>query len=168
MIRMDFAEVRVSAAAGAPVMLLRESSGERFLPIWISATAGSAVLSAREEARTDHPSTHELLVEVLAVLDGVLERVEIIDEHEGVFQGQLLVNGHMLPCRVTDGVALALRCHVGVWVSDEVLARCGVVAVPESPDGVLLGETDEQMELFREFLDSVSADDFTDETDDDS
>ena len=42
------------------------------------------------------------------------------------------------------------------------------MAVPESPDGVLLGETDEQMELFREFLDSVSADDFTDETDDDS
>lgn len=162
MIRVDFAEVRVSAAAGAPVMLLREVDGDRYLPIWINAAAGSAVLSARELVSTDYPSSHELLIEVLSILDGILERVEITDEEEGVFQAQLLVNGVVVPCRVSDGVALALRSHVGLWVSDDVIERCGVVAVPDSTQGTLLGESDVEMEMFREFLDSVSADDFTD------
>ncbi len=168
MIRVDFAEVRVSAAAGAPVMLLREVDGDRYIPVWISAAAGSAVLSAREDAKTDYPTSHELLIEILSILDGLLERVEITDEQEGVFQAHLLVNGIVVPCRVSDGVALALRSHVEMWVDDDVIERCGVAALPEGTQGAVLGESDEEMELFREFLDSVSADDFTDDPESES
>lgn len=164
MIKLEFVEVRVSAAGGGPVMLLKEAGGQRFLPVWITATAGSAVLGAKEPRTDDNPSTHDLLLDTLSVTYAVIERLQIVDESDGVFSAQLIINSVVVPCRVSDGVTLALRSGVGIWVEADLLERCGVLAVPKAEPGMALGEADEEVELFREFLDSVSADDFTDET----
>ena len=77
MIPMLFSEVRVTAVADTPVLLLREQQGERHLAVWITAAGGNAILSALEDSDEEHPSTHDLMIDALAVLDAVVEAVHI-------------------------------------------------------------------------------------------
>ena len=79
MIPMIFSEVRVTSVADTPVLLLREAQGERYVPIWISAAGANAILSALEDPPDEHPSSHDLIVHLVAALDGVVEEVSITD-----------------------------------------------------------------------------------------
>lgn len=151
-----FSEVRVSSVADTPVLVLRELDGGRRLPVWISAAAGAAILSALEAEDTDHPGTHDLLLEVLATQNALVEGLRIIGCTEGVYDAELDVNATAITCRVSDGVALAVRCGAPIWISDELLGELGL---PERP-GPAAGSAADEVEQFREFLANVNADDF--------
>ncbi len=160
MIPMIFSEVRVTAVADTPVLLLRETRGDRYLPIWISAVGANAVLSALEDAPDEHPTTHDLLVDALAAVDTVVEEVRIVDVVDGVYTASLLINGTAVACRASDGIAVALRCGAGILVAESVLDRVGAAPQLEDPGAVLGGGSDEQLEQFRAFLDTISPEDF--------
>ena len=57
--------------------------------------------------------------------------------------------------RPSDAIALALRAEVAIKVADAVLDAVGVAPDPEQPP---IGE--DQVQEFRQFLDSVNPDDF--------
>ncbi len=54
-------------------------------------------------------------------------------------------------CRPSDSVAVALRIGVPIFVDEAVLAEAGLVM----PD-----EREDEVEKFKEFLDTISPDDF--------
>ncbi|GIS81342.1 MAG: hypothetical protein CM1200mP14_29080 [Gammaproteobacteria bacterium] len=67
----------VDGTTNTPVVMLKELSGERVLPIWIGPGEASAIateLAAMEFAR---PLTHDLLCTVMKQLGGSLQRVII-------------------------------------------------------------------------------------------
>lgn len=157
MIHMLFSAVRVSALGDVPVLLLREASGSRSLAIWINAAAGAAILSALEAEEPGHPSTHDLIVELLATQDAVIEAVHLLGEEDGVYKAELVVSGTAVTCRVSDGVALALRCGAPIYAVDALLDAC----VPaEGEQEAPAANPDDQLEQFREFLDRINPDDF--------
>jgi bifunctional DNase/RNase len=156
LIPMIFSEVRVTGVADTPVLLLREARGDRYLPVWISAAGANAILSALEDAPDEHPASHDLIVALLAALGAVVDEVRIIDVVEGVFTAQMRVGEATVACRVSDGVAVALRCAAAISVSESVLDRAGTLVRPGDP-----GEgSDAQMEQFRAFLDTLRPEDF--------
>ncbi|QIK73450.1 bifunctional nuclease family protein [Propioniciclava coleopterorum] len=160
MIPMIFSEVRVTAVADSPLLLLREARGERYLPIWISAAGANSILSALEDAPDDNPGTHDFIIEALAALDAVVTEVHILDIVEGVYTAAAVVSGHTVPCRASDGVALALRCGATVLAREEVLDKAGTTVAADVPEASLGGGSDEQMEQFRAFLDTINPEDF--------
>lgn len=155
MIRLLFSEVRVTPEAATPVLVLKEADGPRHLAVWISAAGGNAVLSALEESDQDRPTTHDLMLEALSVLDAVVEHVRITGFHDGHFTAEASVNGHAVACRVSDGVALALRSGAPIFAPESLLDQVGLVLGDEAS-----GDPEEQVEQFREFLDQINADDF--------
>lgn len=161
MIQMLYSEVIVSALGGSPVLILKEASGPRNLAVWISAAAGAAIVSALETDEPGHPATHDLLIAALAATDAVIEAVNIVAENDGVFDAHLIVNDTAVACRVSDGVALALRCGAPIYAGDELLQACTVPPAADA-DPKTVGDADNQVEQFREFLDQVNPDDFTD------
>lgn len=156
MIQVLFSEVRVTPLADTPVLVLRELEGWRRLPIWITASAGAAILSALEAEDPEHPSTHDLLLELLATQNVVIEAVRIVGCVEGVYQAEIVVNATTVTCRVSDGVALALRSGAPIHVTAELLAEAGVGG--ERPTDAP-ADADE-VEQFRAFLANVRAEDF--------
>ena len=50
--------VRVEVPSSAPMLLLKESDGQRYLPIWIGATEASAIVNALEGIVAPRPMTH--------------------------------------------------------------------------------------------------------------
>ena len=163
MIPLLFSEVRVTTVADTPVLLLREAAGSRQLAVWIGAAGGHAILSALEPPAEEHPTAHDVLLDALSVLGAVVEEVRITGVTDGVYSAELSVKGNAVPCRVSDGVALALRGGAQILVADEVLQAVGLDLVAAPPEATLLDGDTVQMERFRAFLDTITPEDFTGE-----
>lgn len=151
---MQVIEVRIETEQGSPLLLLREVDGERELAIWMTTTSAAAILAALKPADEDHPSSHELMINLINLLGGEISVVHIVGQQEGVFYAELIVDGRPVPARPSDAIAIALRAGLAIKVAEGVLDAVGL-----TPSHGLGGE--EQVEQFRQFLDSVNPDDFS-------
>ena len=152
MSEMRVVGVRVELPANQPILLLRETSGDRYLPIWIGSVEATAIALEQQGVKPARPLTHDLLKDVIAGLGRRLEQVRITDLQEGTFYAELIFDGGVkVSARPSDSVALALRTGVPIHADERVLAEAGLII----PD-----EQEDEVEKFREFLDQVSPDDF--------
>ena len=62
---MDVVGVRVEMPSNQPIVLLREVTGERYLPIWIGAVEATAIAFAQQGVTPPRPLTHDLMRDVL-------------------------------------------------------------------------------------------------------
>ena len=135
-----------------PIVLLREVTGDRYLPIWIGAMEATAIAFAQQGVTPPRPLTHDLMRDVLAATGQRLEEVRIVDMQDGIFFAQLVFDGGAeVGARPSDSIALALRTGSRIVCAEAVLEEAGL-AVPV--------EQEDEVERFREFLDHVSPDDF--------
>ncbi|WGL50584.1 bifunctional nuclease family protein [Nocardioides sp. BP30] len=149
---VDVLGVRVEMPSNQPLVLLREVTGERYLPIWIGAVEATAIAFAQQGVVPPRPLTHDLLKDILEATGNELAEVQIVDVKDGVFFANLVfASGVEVSARPSDSIAIALRTGARVVCADEVLAEAGV-AVP--------AEQEDEVERFREFLDQVTPEDF--------
>ncbi|KAA1415934.1 bifunctional nuclease family protein [Nocardioides humilatus] len=149
---VDVMGVRVEMPSNQPIVLLREVSGERYLPIWIGAVEATAIAFAQQGVVPPRPLTHDLMKDILAATGNELTQVRITDVKDGVFYATLVFgSGAEVSARPSDSIALALRTGTAIYCADEVLDEAGL-AVP--------AEQEDEVERFREFLDHVSPEDF--------
>lgn len=158
MVELRVAGIRVELPLNQPVLLLKEVDGDRYLPVWVGSVEAAAIANEQQNVRPARPMTHDLLKDVIAGLGGTLERVVItemqtVTESGGrIFVAELVFAGDIhVSARPSDAVALALRAEVPVYAEDAVIDEVGV----EIP-----GEQEDEVEKFREFLDTISPDDF--------
>lgn len=149
--KLDVIGVVMDWAGQVPTVLLREQDGSRQLTIWVGHAEARAILTAMEGQVPPRPLTHDLMTELLAELGHTDLEGRITEVNDGVFNGELHVDGHVVTARPSDLIALAVRAGMPLTCAEQVLEVAGVTdeAVPE-----------DDVEKFREFLDNVNADDF--------
>jgi bifunctional DNase/RNase len=144
--------VRVEMPSNQPIVLLRESQGDRYLPIWIGAVEATAIAFAQQGVVPPRPLTHDLLKDVLEATGQSLEEVRILEVKDGIFYAELAFgSGAVVSARPSDSIALALRTDTRIVCSESVLAEAGLAVAAEQED---------EVERFREFLDHVTPEDF--------
>jgi bifunctional DNase/RNase len=149
--------VRVEMPSNSPIVLLKESAGKRYLPIWIGAMEATAIAFAQQGVVPPRPLTHDLLKDVLQSLQRRLEQVQITDLSDGVFFATLVFDdGTEVSARPSDAIALALRTGSPIVGASEVLDEAGILIEDEQED---------EVEKFREFLDNITPEDFEGEGD---
>ena len=149
---VDVIGVRVEMPSNQPIVLLREVTGDRYLPIWIGAVEATAIAFAQQGVVPPRPLTHDLLKEVVEATGNTLDEVRITDVKDGVFYASLVFgSGVEVGARPSDSIALALRTGSRIVCADDVLEEAGL-AVPD--------EQEDEVEKFREFLDHVTPEDF--------
>ncbi len=153
---LDVIGVRVEMPSNQPIVLLREVTGERYLPIWIGAVEATAIAFAQQGVTPPRPLTHDLMKDLLEATGTELTEVRITDVKDGVFYAALVLSGSTedgteVSARPSDSIALALRTGARIVCADEVLDEAGL-AVP--------AEQEDEVERFREFLDQVTPEDF--------
>ena len=137
------------------VVLLLDAAADLAVPIVIGAREASAIAMAQAGLVTPRPMTHDLLRDLLGAVGFELERVEIVALDGGIFFAELVLsNGVRLDSRASDAIALAVRTDSPVLCSAEIVAAAGVEIVDV--------EQQREVEKFRDFLDHVTAEDFTD------
>ncbi|CAM3553960.1 bifunctional nuclease family protein [Isoptericola cucumis] len=136
------------------VVLLLDAAANLAVPIVIGAREASAIAMAQAGLVTPRPMTHDLLRDLLGAVGVELERVEIVALDGGIFFAELVLsNGTRLDSRASDAIALAVRTESPVLCSAEIVAVAGVEVVDV--------EQQREVERFRDFLDHVTAADFT-------
>lgn len=143
--------VRFEEPEYAPVLILHEKDGGRYVPIWIGAAEAAAISLQQQGVQPSRPLTHDLVAALLETFSHPLEHVEIVGVSEGTFIAEMVFDGKRVSARPSDAVAVALRTSSPVMVSREVLDEVGISLVEQG---------EEEVEAFREFLDQVSPDDF--------
>ncbi len=155
MIEMSLAGVRVELPSNQPIVLLKEESGERYLPIWIGAAEAAAIAFALQGVVTPRPMTHDLMKNVLEEVGAAVDRIVITDLREGTFYAviRLHQNGtvHEISSRPSDAIALAVRYECPIFADEDVLSEASIL-IPT--------EEEEEVERFREFLNTVEPEDF--------
>jgi bifunctional DNase/RNase len=149
---VDVVGVRVEMPSNQPIVLLRETSGERYLPIWVGAVEATAIAFAQQGVVPPRPLTHDLLKDVLTATGHELAEVQITEVRDGVFYATLILgDGIEVSARPSDSIALALRTGSRIVCAEAVLDEAGL-AVPD--------DQEEEVERFREFLDQINPEDF--------
>jgi bifunctional DNase/RNase len=157
-IPMEVIGVRVEMPSNQPIVLLKEIDGSRFLPIWVGAVEATAIAFAQQGVEPPRPLTHDLMNNLVELLDATLTAVHLTEIKDGIFYATMLLRdskgGQLsISARPSDAIALAVRSHSNILATEELLDEIGI----EIPQGD--GENQE-VEKFREFLDQINPEDF--------
>jgi uncharacterized protein len=145
--------VRVELPLNNPIVLLKEVDGDRYLPIWIGQPEATAIAYVQQGMQFDRPLTHDLLRDVVTALGAKLESVQITEMRDRLYYADLVFeSGVRVSARPSDAIALALRAGATIYGEESVLDEAGVI-IPDEQE-------DDEVEKFREFLDTISPDDF--------
>ena len=145
-----------------PIVLLKTSKGNKFLPIWIGHAEAAAILMKLQGADTPRPMTHDLLSDMLAELNAEIARITVTELRENTFYAQITLKAAAseieIDSRPSDALALAVRSDAPIFAADKVIEESGIEFEHEVED------QEEVVEKFKEFLDEVSPDDFMTES----
>lgn len=134
----------------APVVVLKDASGDIHLPIWIGIAEATSIASAIKQLNMARPLTHDLMSEALHQLGARVERVVITDLKDSTYFAELVVavgdRAIVLDSRPSDAIALAVRADAPILVVEKVLmeAKTAVVVSGEAGEGA--SETSESAE----------------------
>ena len=153
-VHVELAGITLDPRSKSPVILLRDESEERVLPIWVGPFEANAIIAEREHLPVPRPLTHDLLKRVILSLGHKLQRLVITEVRDNVYYAALHLVGNggetVIDCRPSDGIALALRFNAKIYVNEEVLIH------EESKQHAELLNLDS----LSSFIDNLSPDDF--------
>lgn len=157
MIEMKVAGIALDAATRIPIVLLRDATERRALPIWIGQSEARAILTALENQPSPRPLTHDLLVNFIEEWGITLERIVIHSLQDNTFYAILTARqGEVkkeIDARPSDAIALALRTNCPIWVMEEVIADASIPVDRDADEA--------ERQAFREFLDRIRPEDFS-------
>lgn len=146
-----------------PIVLLKTAEGNRFLPIWIGPAEAGAILMKLQNAQSPRPMTHDLFTSVLGELDAKVEKISVTDLKENTFYAVITLakegGGEIeIDSRPSDAIALAVRSNAPIYASDDLIEESAIEFDEQDPD-----QAEDMVNQFKEFLDTVTPDDFATE-----
>ena len=150
---MSVAGIALDAASRSPIVLLRDPSGRRQVPIWIDQAQAQNIMAGLTGQTPPRPLSHDLMVSLLELGGLSLERVVINTIEESTFRAVMKLSNAAgesseLDARPSDAIALALRTGSGIWMLEEVVADASIAVDAEA-------DAEDQAD-FRRFLDGTS------------
>jgi bifunctional DNase/RNase len=166
MVEVEIDSIRVSLMSQQRIVILKELESERFLPIWIGPYEAEAITLSLQDVEVQRPLTHDLLRNVLNQLGAEVLRVNITELRDEVFYAHIVisVNGAEMEIdsRPSDALALAVRVHVPVFVSESVMDEASSVPEEDIEGAQVEGEPDERLDVFKDFVQTLDLDDLED------
>lgn len=188
MIETTVESIRVSLVTQQRVVILKEVEGDRHLPIWIGAYEAEAIAMELQGVTPTRPLPYDLMQTLLTELNASVDQVVIGDLNDQVFYARIIIttNGSTIEVdsRPSDAIALAVRTGSRILVDESVMDSAGV-SIEDDDDPAALTATslssdptdsdaapeserseaapaasDEQLSVFRDFINSLDLDDF--------
>ena len=155
MIEMKVAGIAIDAASRSPIVLLKDATDRRALPIYINQDQAKAIIGALENQTPPRPLTHDLIVNILEAWNLTLDRVVIHSIQHSTFYAVLSVQqGEIkkeIDVRPSDAIAIALRTNSPIWVMEEVVADASIPVDRDADEA--------EQRAFREFLANLRPED---------
>ena len=65
MVEMSVAGLALDASNRNPIVLLRDPSGRRQVPIWIDHAQAHSIMSGIQDTESENPQSHDLMIALL-------------------------------------------------------------------------------------------------------
>jgi len=167
--------IRVSLMSQQRIVILKEKDSERYLPIWIGVYEAESITIALQEVEVARPLTHDLIKNIFTELNARVIRIEVIALREDTYFGNIVaeVNGQIIniDSRPSDALAIAVRTHVPILVSESVMDTAGIIPeedmqnqdevtdLPESDISAQeIEEGEDRLSIFQDFLNQLDLD----------
>jgi uncharacterized protein len=145
-----------------PIVLLKTTEGNKFLPIWIGHPEAAAILMKLQGANTPRPMTHDLVTDLLEKLEARVTRIAVTELQDNTFYALITVaidgSEIEIDSRPSDAIALAVRSGAPIFAADSVIEESGIEFEHEDVN------EEEVVEEFKKFLDEVKPEDFSAES----
>ena len=147
MVEMSVAGIALDAASRTPIVLLRDPSGRRQVPIWIDQAQAHNIMAGLQSSESPRPLSHDLMAALLLAGDLTLQRVIIHAIEDDTFRAVLKLSRDAPPneqedseeeddidvdARPSDAIALAVRTGSGIWMLEEVVAEASIAVDAEA------------------------------------
>jgi len=154
--------IRASLMSNQRVVLLKDTSAERYLPIWIGPFEAEAIAMALQHVKPPRPMTHDLLKSILDEIKVKVSHVLVSELTENTFHALIMMDiedRHLeIDARPSDAIALATRYGVPIYVEEAVMNEAGITPSAElEPLEPATPEEKQQLSAFRDFLDSLDS-----------
>lgn len=161
---MSIAGIGIDASNRNPMILLRDPSQRRQVPILIDHGQAHNIMAGIERANPLHPLSHDLMMSLLKAGGLHLEKVIIHAIEEASFRAVLRIRLAEEPpqksrvkesdslieldARPSDAIALAVRANCKIWMLEEVVALASI------PVDTMADEEDQNK--FHQFLKDIN------------
>lgn len=126
-LRVEIRGLMLDPSSNVPIVILRDTESQLFLPIWIGVFEANAIALKIEGVEPPRPMTHDLLRLMLEQLGAQVEKIVISDLKESTFFAVIHVqHGDRsigIDARPSDAIALALRAEAPIFVLRSVLDK---------------------------------------------
>ena len=180
MIEMKVKGLTLDPHTNVPIVVLRETEGDRALPIWVGIFEAHAIAREIENFETPRPMTHDLIKNLINNIKGRVDKILINDLKDNTFFAEihLSMNGSefVVDSRPSDAIAVALRMGSPIFVEEKVLEEAKSIQFNEEEmkEGVSGAEArsredkppdadkpvEEEPEDIKEWLKDLKPDDF--------
>ena len=109
----------------SPIVILQDQVSGALLPIWIGVFEAHSIAMKMEGIEPARPLTHDLLCSTFEVLNGMVERVEVVDLVDNTYFAriyfQVAEKNYSVDSRPSDAIAVAVRTTSPIFVANHVL-----------------------------------------------
>lgn len=156
---MVISGLTVDPLTNSPIVLLKEVEGQRVLPIWIGLLEATAIASELEGIKFSRPMTHDLLKNIMGLMNVKVNRVEVCDLKNNTYFAVIHINHNgkemSIDARPSDALAISLRMGAPIFVAEDVIKKSSQVEITGEPE-----DTSEQGKRWQEILEKLNAEDF--------
>ncbi|HLA41817.1 MAG TPA: bifunctional nuclease family protein [Aggregatilineales bacterium] len=168
MVEVTIDSIRISLMSQHRVVILKDTTSDRYLPIWIGPSEADAITVELQNMEVARPLTHDLLKSVIHTLGGEVKYIVVNNLEDDIFYAKIVIDqsGRELEIdsRPSDAIALSVRVQVPIYVEEKVMDS----AVTPDEDVDLTSTApaptadDDKLSVFKDFVDSLDMDDLED------
>ena len=160
---MTVAGIAIDSSNHSPIVLLRDPSGRRQVPIWIDHEQAHNIVAGFKQSNRDKLLSHDLMISLLKAGHLRLDRVIIHQIEMSSFQAILKLsyqgrenkkdedesnNLIEVKARPSDAIALAVRTKCSIWMFEQVVLEASIPVDEEA-------DVKDQNE-FKDFISGIS------------
>lgn len=151
-LEMNVSGIALDPFTNSPIVILKNSTGDKILPIWVGYMEASSIAMELEKTPRSRPITHDLLKNILESLNYSLTKIEVTDLKDNTFYAAIYLkkNEHeiVLDARPSDAIAIAIRTGSPIFVNEQVIDNAQNI------------EIDENKEKLQDLLENIPEEDF--------
>jgi len=126
MVEMELNKIVIDEKRHDQLIVLKEKTGSRILPIVIGLAEASAIKLKISGFNPPRPLTHDLMHSAIQNLEASIDKIIIDKLEENTFHAKLVLktaSGQLkvIDARPSDSIALAVRAHAPIFVEDEII-----------------------------------------------
>ena len=159
MVEMKVEGLTLDPLTNMPIIILKDVSGDKALPIWVGFFEANAIALEIEKIATPRPMTHDLMKSLIANMKAEIKHILVSELKDNTFYAVIsLVVGEAtlsIDSRPSDAIALALRAKAPIFVNESVIEAAKSLDLPDTSK-----VNTKDKDQWKRWLDNIKPQDF--------